>query len=283
MPLPVDADHPVIACYGGPDSAGAVQLGALLAAAVGQPLMVASAYRYEPLALSARALGTPENERRFDAALARVERAGHLVGAGVECRERVLPAEGVPEALVDLAREIDACALVLGRDLDGSVTRSVLQHAPCPLAISPYSVPVPREEPLRRIGVAYDASPAARFALAAAMHLAGEPDAQVLVIAIGPGIERAQDDADAAVVAGPGRVAVSVLRLEGDPGDLLVEASDGLDLLLCGSHGRGRLLSAVLGSVSAHLLEAAHCPVLIVPPPIRPRPAAPLGLTTAAG
>ena len=283
MPLPVEADHPVVACYSGPDSASAVQLGAVLPAAVGQPLVVASAYRHEPLALSPSGLEEPEDERRFDAALARVERAGHLVPAAVEFHERVLPAEGVPEALADLARELDACALVLGRDLNGSVTRTVLQHAPCPLAVSPYSVPVPREEPLRRIGVAYDASPAARFALAAAMHLAGEPGARVEVIVIGPGIERGQDDIDAAVASGPAGLAVGALRLEGDPGARLIEASDGLDLLLCGSHGRGRVMSALLGSVSARLVEAAHCPVLVVPPLIRRRSGAPLGLTTAAG
>ena len=272
-----------MACYSGPDSGAAVQLAALLAAATGQQLAIASAYRYEPSTPTAGAAESRENERRFAAAQTRVERAARLVGADVDHHEHVLPAEGVPEALVDLARRLDACALVLGRDLDGDVMRSVLQRAPCPLAVSPYSVPIPGEEPLRRIGVAYDGSPAARFALAGATHLARGLDAHVQLIAVGRTGEQAQDDADAAAATQSGGVAVDVVRLEGDPGRGLVEASEALDLLVCGSHGRGRVMSALLGSVSSHLVEGAHCPVLVVPRLIRRRPAAPLGLTTAAG
>ena len=273
-------DHPIVGCYRGPDSAGAVQLGALLAAAVRQPLVVASAYRYEPMAFSARVAST-RNDVRFDAAQARVELAERLVPDGIEVRERVLPAVGVPEALADLAREVDACALVVGRDLDGDVTRLVLEHAPCPVAVSPLEVPVRGEDPLCTIGVAYDASPGARFALAAAVRLAILTDARVKLISIGAGIAETRVDLDPAATSEA--VAVDVVRLDGDPGTRLVEASDALDLLLCGSHGRGRVLSAVLGSVSGHLVRAAHCPVLVVPPRIRRRAKAPLGLTTAAG
>lgn len=49
-------ENPVLTCYRGPDSSGAVQLGALLAGGLRQPLVLASAYRYEPVALSARAI-----------------------------------------------------------------------------------------------------------------------------------------------------------------------------------------------------------------------------------
>lgn len=277
------ADHPVVACYRGPDSSGAVQLGALLAAAVHQPLVVASAYRYEPAALTPRATPARGNDVRFDAAQARIERAERLVPDGIEVRERVVPAEGVREALADLAREVDASVLVVGRDLDGDVTRSMLEHAPCPVAVSPFSVPLPAEEPPSTIGVAYDASPGAHFALSAAMHLAILTGARIQIISIGPGTAEPHDDADAAAASLSEAVEVDVCRLEGDPGARLVQASDGLDLLLCGSHGRGRVLSAVLGSVSGQLVQAAHCPVLVVPPRIRHRATAPLGLTTAAG
>ena len=49
------SEHPVVACYRGRDSAAAVQLGALLAGALDEPLVLAHAYRSEPFALSARA------------------------------------------------------------------------------------------------------------------------------------------------------------------------------------------------------------------------------------
>lgn len=274
------AEHPVVACYDGPDSAHAVQLGGMLAAAVGQPLVVATAFRYEPSALGAQVAPQSGNERRFDVAEGRVRHAARLVGDGVEVRERVLPAEGIAPALIDLAREADACALVLGRDRHGMTLRSVLEHAPCPVAVSPWDVPLPGDEPLRTIGVAYDGSPGARFALAAAVHLAAPAGARVRLVVVGGRTNDAQAAADA---ARPFALRADVFRTHGDPGERLVEASNDLDLLLCGSHGRGRILASMLGSVSGRLVREAHCPVLVVGLRIRLRAAAPLGLTTAAG
>ena len=267
-----------MACYDGPDSSGAVQLGALLAAAVQQPLILACAYAYDPVALSAQVTSAQGNDARFDAAQHRVERAERLVPDSVKVRSVVVPAEGVPQALADFAREVDACVLVVGRDLGGHVTRLVLQRALCPVAVSPLSVPLPGEGRIETIGVAYDASPGARFALSAAMHLASLTGARVKVIAIGT-----QVNAGVAADPVPEPIEIDTCLMSGDPGACLIEATNELDLLLCGSHGRGRALSAILGSVSARLLEAAHCPVVVIPPKIRHRVAAPLGLSTAAG
>jgi len=54
----------------------------------------------------------------------------------------------------------------VGRDTEGRGTRSLIPRAPCPVAVAPVSVPLPPPGPPRRIGVAYDASPTARMALA---------------------------------------------------------------------------------------------------------------------
>ena len=54
--------------------------------------------------------------------------------------------------------------------------------------------------------------------------------------------------------------------LEGDPADQLTRRSDGAALLVMGSHGRTRLGSTLLGSVSAACIRRATCPVLIMPP-----------------
>jgi nucleotide-binding universal stress UspA family protein len=54
----------------------------------------------------------------------------------------VVPAEDVPAALTALARDVGACVLVLGRDLEGRVARAVLDRAPCPVAVSPFTVAV---------------------------------------------------------------------------------------------------------------------------------------------
>ncbi|WAL69407.1 universal stress protein [Amycolatopsis cynarae] len=56
--------------------------------------------------------------------------------------------------------------------------------------------------------------------------------------------------------------------VEGDPADALVKASAEASLLVLGSHGRGRLLSALLGSVSAQCLRRAACPVVIISPEV---------------
>lgn len=41
------------------------------------------------------------------------------------------------------------------------------------------------------------------------------------------------------------------------------------DLIVMGSRGHGPLAAALLGSVAAHVVQHAHCPVMIVPDPKR--------------
>jgi nucleotide-binding universal stress UspA family protein len=57
---------------------------------------------------------------------------------------------------------------------------------------------------------------------------------------------------------------------------VLVEASEGADLLVLGHRGRGALRSALLGSVGLHCVLHATCPVTVV------RPAAAIARTPAA-
>ena len=59
-------------------------------------------------------------------------------------------------------------------------------------------------------------------------------------------------------------VDVTTHQAEEDPRRALDEASRYADLLVVGSRGRGAARSAVLGSVSRHVVEHAHCPVVVV-------------------
>lgn len=67
-------------------------------------------------------------------------------------------------------------------------------------------------------------------------------------------------------------IAVTALCVQGPTVEKLVAIAEriGAERVIVGSHGRGPLARALLGSVSAALLRAAPCPVLVVP---HPRPA----------
>jgi nucleotide-binding universal stress UspA family protein len=59
-------------------------------------------------------------------------------------------------------------------------------------------------------------------------------------------------------------VQIESLLAETAAGDALVDAAGGADLVVVGSHGRGGLASALLGSVSGHVVRHAPCPVVIL-------------------
>jgi nucleotide-binding universal stress UspA family protein len=69
---------------------------------------------------------------------------------------------------------------------------------------------------------------------------------------------------DDAVSGVPADVEVEKLVGEGSPGEVLVEAGAGADLVVVGTRGRGALKSALLGSVSSHVIGHAPCPVVVI-------------------
>ena len=62
------------------------------------------------------------------------------------------------------------------------------------------------------------------------------------------------------------RIPTSFLIWEGDPAESIVEAarSEGADVIVVGSHGRGAIGRALIGSVSDQVVRHAPCPVLVV-------------------
>ena len=55
--------------------------------------------------------------------------------------------------------------------------------------------------------------------------------------------------------------------VEDDPGEAIVSAAASADLVVIGSRGRGNIKSALLGSVSSHVVHHAPCPVVVVKAP----------------
>ncbi len=172
----------------------------------------------------------------------------------------------------------------VGRILPGSVTRQVLQAAPCAVAIAPRGFHDAAVGPPHAIGVAYDGSEQARAALDTAATIARQCGATVTVIAVVDVVhelggwaaawsygevldaERASAQAwvDEATASLHDLPAAGVVR-EGGAADELTGASATLDLLVVGSRNYGPLRRALLGSVSGRVAEHAACPVLVIP------------------
>jgi nucleotide-binding universal stress UspA family protein len=51
----------------------------------------------------------------------------------------------------------------------------------------------------------------------------------------------------------------------GDPAEILVDVSQNLDLLVCGSRGYGPARAVLLGGVTRRVTKEAHCPVIVLP------------------
>ncbi len=144
-----------------------------------------------------------------------------------------------------------------------------------------------QQEPGRRVVVGVDGSPSSKAALAWALRQAEETHAGVeAVIAwhypatvagvpfapIGPLEDGGYDDFAARVLSDAlretvdphGPVKVSSTVREGNPARVLLDASEGAELLVVGSRGHGGFAEALLGSVSQACVQHAQCPVVIV-------------------
>jgi nucleotide-binding universal stress UspA family protein len=76
--------------------------------------------------------------------------------------------------------------------------------------------------------------------------------------------EKVLADAIASAVGPGSNVRVRARVVEGNPAQVLLDASDDADLLVVGSRGHGGFTGALLGSVSQHCVHHAHCPVVVV-------------------
>lgn len=82
---------------------------------------------------------------------------------------------------------------------------------------------------------------------------------------------------------GAGELPVTVEARSGRPGEILVDAADGAELLVIGHRGRGSVASVLLGSVGLYCVLHAQCPVTVVRPRSQSVPsAAPTEVAAAA-
>ncbi len=132
--------------------------------------------------------------------------------------------------------------------------------------------------------LATDLSTASAAATEAAFDLASRLGSSLLIVSVidlgqlrlpggrfGSRVDqiRAQQEVAAQELVGRGRrtgVSVAFLIWEGDPGESIIEAAtaERVDMIIVGSHGRGGVGRALIGSVSDHVVRHAPCPVLVV-------------------
>jgi nucleotide-binding universal stress UspA family protein len=136
----------------------------------------------------------------------------------------------------------------------------------------------------RNIIAAYDESEGARAALEAATELAAAGGGSLTLVhsvtgaaGMDPPLSRRPDPERVAEERHLVERAIADLDPElgaspwvtgGPAGEAILAVAEeiGADLVVIGSRGRGRLARTVLGSVSTHLVQNAHCDVLVVHP-----------------
>jgi nucleotide-binding universal stress UspA family protein len=174
----------------------------------------------------------------------------------------------------------------IGRTLAGSVGESLLQGAPCAVAIAPVEYAKREEEHLQTVAVAFDGSPEAWVALETAIGIAERCHATVTVLTVAdfPSYgytttwsilseaelrDAERDDKtrllQLAVARIPDGLELGSRLLTGDPADQLALASSGFDLLITGSRSWGPLKRTMLGSTTRKLIRASSSPVLVLP------------------
>lgn len=214
--------------------------------------------------------------------------AAVLARHGVDVPLRAVPGDAA-DVIVRVAADEDAELVAMGAVrhgalaavLAGGVSTAVAARAPCPVVIIPRDARLPDSVETIVCGIgAGDDAPAVREAarslcdrLGARLELVhAAPKPEVPGASAAPaGVERVAeaglDDARRyieALARGDETQHVST----GPPAAVIVEAARACaaDLVVVGSHGRGPLKAALLGSVSTDVVRSAPCPVVVVPP-----------------
>jgi nucleotide-binding universal stress UspA family protein len=267
--------------------------GAMLARILHAPLVVATAYPGDAAVDHAYPEYAQALQRAADRSVEQV--AAAVDDHDLQGRTLAVQTVGSPaRALHELAESEFAQLLVIGSSTRGpvgrvfpsAVTDRLIQGAPCPVAVAPAGYSVDDAKGLRLVGAAFTDTPDGREALAfaAAIAVAAEARVRVLTVeeppqpflsaAVDAGVldnarrlhdEAAQAALDRGIGTLPRDRSAGGEILFGGASDALASASEGLDLLVCGSRGYGPVRTLLLGGTSHGLVRKARCPVLVVP------------------
>lgn len=130
------------------------------------------------------------------------------------------------------------------------------------------------DRPVRAILLPTDFSDTSRTAARIARTYAATLSANVHLLHVAESGEQATTALLGAEAEGFGpRTAVTTAVRFGDPAHAIVEyaRSQGIDLIVMGTHGRTGVTRALLGGVTERVVRSAPCPVLTVPGELPPR------------
>lgn len=276
---------------GYPEGRDAATLGATLAQATAADLMLIAVHP-DPLVPMPPDSGWKALHKQAEAML-RETRDAVAPGARIEVEtdwsipralERVVAREHRDLLVVGSSRRGAA-----GRVRIGTRTRQLLCHCQCALAVAPRGLSE-RPQRLARIGVGYDGGPESRAALSLAGSISLVAGAALVVRAVvddrvpvvgwaktrelvqgmwdellEPELQVRHDEAMAAARAIGAEAEIEALL--GEPGQLLLEFSEHMDLLVIGSRRWGAAARVLLGTTGEALMHEASCPILVAPRP----------------
>lgn len=219
-----------------------------------------------------------------DRLVAEVAELRAAVPGDVPVRTETMDSTSVVRGLHELALATAAELLVLGahhrgilgRALRGDTAADVAFTAPCGVVVAQ---PGRGSGPPRRIGVAWDQTPAADEALEWGIRFVEQTGGELQILRVleprhregtQPGVHdkirlgAAQEEAAL-------RVKADAQVLWGDPVPELLKVSHDLDLLVMGSRVHGPVRRMLFGSTSTRLIHEAHCPVVVLPEGVHAR------------
>jgi len=172
-------------------------------------------------------------------------------------------------ALVDTVLEMEAGAdlLVIGKRGEaadfaaghlGANLERVLRSSPKPVLVTSRAF-----KPVRRCAIACDGGPTAMRMVEFAAKSPLLHGMEVHLVTVGASAA-ALLEAPAAILAGAGRPPLRV-ALQGDTEQAIAAhvGAAGIDLLVMGAYGHGRIRTMILGSTTSALLRACRIPVLV--------------------
>ncbi len=281
----------IVGFDGSDESRDALRLGKELVAVGGAELCVAVVLPRGRAPFEEAILRTPISEQLDEQLYEEVSRELDGTGFTPARLDGGLSGRSAARALYEYARDSGADLIVvgsahrgkLGRVFPGSVGESLLRGAPCAVAIAPRGLARGKHPSIGLIGVAYDGTDEAKLALAEAERLAEALEAELRVITVvpqvpalsvqGPKLEEIHealrreygDVLEKGVATLSGETTAEPVLEEGDPAAVLADQGVELDLIVIGSRGYGPLRGALAGAVSAEVMRAAPCPVVVTP------------------